>query len=412
MSAEMPVSPVSTGVREYDQLSNAFADTSSRLRARTAERAEAERTLSGALNNLSELSKFTEKRFRAESLQDIYDAGLDAILNCLGCSRAAILIADEAKVMRFVAWRGLSLPYRVAVEGHSPWQTDEPDPQIVAVPDVDFEAMPEPLRATIKAEGIGALAFIPVVAGDRLVGKLMSYYDQPHDYNDEEKKLSLELARQIGFGVERKRAENTQRMLVRELQHRTNNLLAVIQGIAQRTFSGAYSLEQSRRLFDGRLRALSRAHRKLTNSNWTGVSLEELVRTELEPFANRANVEGIDVVLTPAYAQNFSLALHELTTNAIKHGALSNADGRLDVAWTVGRYGKDGMLNFRWREHGGPPVLVPLRHGFGTSLLSATFAGARLNYNSDGFCCEFDILLDQVASVPPAASLAAIPAIV
>src|SRR5262245_25214941 len=188
-------------------------------------------------------------------------------------------------------------------------------------------------------------------------------------------------------------------MMVRELQHRTNNLLAVIQTIAQRT-SGAYSLENARHLFEGRLRALARTHRKLVNSNWMGVSLEELDRTELEPFADRTHVEGVDIVLTPPYAQHFSLALHELTTNAIKHGALSNADGRLDIAWTIGGNGKSGMLNFRWREHGGPAVLVPTRQGFGTALLTATFGGARFDYQSDGLSCEFKVPLDRLVTEP------------
>src|SRR5262249_56155253 len=85
--------------------------------------------------------------------------------------------------------------------------------------------------------------------------------------------------------------------------------------------------------FEARLEALARAHRQLLKSNWTGVSLDEIVRQALEPFGPRSEIAGGDVTLTPKDAQNFSLALHELATNAVKYGALSNPDGKVEIAW-------------------------------------------------------------------------------
>jgi GAF domain-containing protein len=101
----------------------------------------------------------------------------------LGCERAAILLFDELGVMRFVAWRGLSDGYRRAVDGHSPWTRDTKDPQPICIEDVGSADLPETLKATVKAEGIGALAFIPLMAKGALVGKFMTYCKDTHVFS-------------------------------------------------------------------------------------------------------------------------------------------------------------------------------------------------------------------------------------
>jgi len=192
---------------------------------------------------------------------------------------------------------------------------------------------------------------------------------------------------------EQKRAAEAEQILIRELQHRTNNLLAVIQGIAQKTLSGAGSLDEARKTFEGRLLALAGTYRQLTNTNWSGVSLSEIVRLTLEPFAARTDVDGPDLLLSAKNAQNFSLALHELATNALKHGALSCAGGNVNIAWSIASNGGGPVLRFRWRERGGPPVLCPGQRGFGTLLLESTFKTVNLDYARDGLTCEIDVPL-------------------
>src|SRR6516164_3128046 len=172
---------------------------------------------------------------------------------------------------------------------------------------------------------------------------------------------------------EQKRAAEAEQILIRELQHRTNNLLAVIQGIAQKTLCGSGPLEEARKLFEGRLMALAGTYRRLTKSNWSGVSLSEIVHLTLEPFAARTEIEGPDLLLSAKNAQSFSLALHELATNALKHGAPSRTGGNVSIAWTIASNGGGPVLKFRWQERGGPPVLGPGQRGFGTSLLESTF---------------------------------------
>jgi PAS domain S-box-containing protein len=195
--------------------------------------------------------------------------------------------------------------------------------------------------------------------------------------------------------TERKRAAEAEQILVRELQHRTNNLLAVIQGIAQKSLSGRGSLEEARKTFEGRLHALAGTYRQLTKSNWSGVSLSEIVRLTLEPFAARTDVDGANIMLGAKNAQNLSLALHELATNAVKHGALSSAGGKVSIAWTIAGNGGDAVLKFRWQERGGPLVSAPNRRGFGTSLLEATFSEIKLNYAPEGLTCEIHVPLEK-----------------
>jgi two-component sensor histidine kinase len=203
------------------------------------------------------------------------------------------------------------------------------------------------------------------------------------------------LARQTADFLERKRAEEIEKTLIREVQHRSNNLLAVIQSIAHRSLSGDYPLALAKQAFEARLQALARANRQLTQSNWCGVNLNEIVRLELEPFADRTIVEGVNVTLGPHYAQNFCLALHELATNAAKYGALSNRHGRVEVSWTIATGPNNDRLKFKWRERGGPAIVAPTRRGFGTSLLKAAFEDVRFDYASEGLDCEIDLLLPQ-----------------
>jgi two-component sensor histidine kinase len=203
------------------------------------------------------------------------------------------------------------------------------------------------------------------------------------------------LARQTADYLERRRADEIEKTLVREIEHRSNNLLTVIQTIANRSLSGSHTLAQAKEAFEARLQALARTNRQLTKSNWTGANMSDLVYLELEPFAERITVEGINVMVGPQYAQNFSLALHELATNAAKYGALSNGSGKVSVSWTITPEGNNHKLKFKWQESRGPPVVAPTVHGFGTTLIKSTFPNARTEYAVEGLSCEIDVPIGQ-----------------
>lgn len=254
-------------------------------------------------------------------------------------------------------------------------------------------------RAMLEA-GVRAVVSTPLTSSKgALMGILSVHFGTPRRPGERELHFMDLLARQAADYLERREAGLTEQILIRELQHRSNNLLTVIQAIANGTLSRGESLAEARSAFEERLRALARANRQLTNSNWTGVNLADIVGVELQPFAEQTRVEGGYVVLSPQAAQNFSLALHELVTNAAKYGALSRKTGRVEISWDVARSDGGRILNFRWREVGGPPPARPARTGFGTSLLKAVCPGIQIAYAGTGLVCEFSMALPEAAGV-------------
>src|SRR6185295_130995 len=156
--------------------------------------------------------------------------------------------------------------------------------------------------------------------------------------------------------TERKRAEEQQQLLGRELQHRTNNLLAVIQSIAGLSLSGTHSLAQAREALTARLHALANANAVLVEANWQGASLKAVIDRELASFVSRASIEGPQIELIPSATQAFALAIHELATNAAKHGALSTPGGKVAIRWSGEERAESPSFSFSWQESGGPPV--------------------------------------------------------
>src|SRR6476660_3519249 len=167
--------------------------------------------------------------------------------------------------------------------------------------------------------------------------------------------------RVVGVNIdvtERKRAEERQRMLVRELDHRVKNVLASVATVAQRTREGSGSMDEFLQMFDGRIQSMANAHALLSRSQWQGVSLADLVHNELAPCVGEgnANVEGPEVLLSPEATQPIGIVLHELVTNASKYGALTTPQGRISVRWDWLRDAQaQERLFLDWVETGGPP---------------------------------------------------------
>lgn len=621
---------------------------------------------------LRALYRLTDRLYRAADLEDVYEAALDAIIDTLGCRRASILLFDDRGIMTFVAARGLSEHYRTALAGHSPWKPGDRDPEPLLVPDILATSEPDEIKSVVTAEGIRGLGFIPIVADGEVVGKFMTYYPRPHAFPRREVELATTIARQVGFSVQRARAERRRRLaeeglreseqrfrllseqapamiwmgdaaggclhlnralrifwgvaaqeesgaafdwsrtvhpddrdqlfqamqaalhaqqpvrltaryrnaageyrvletdahprfsakrefmgmigvntditdrvraeqalrlseerfrlaveaapsgmlmtdgsgrillvnanaealfgygreeligrhvevlvperfryahpgfrrhyqadpavrpmgagrdlfalrkngtelpveiglssiatpdgvlviaaildissrktaeaqrtlLLAELNHRVKNTLAVVQALAQQTFRHAASPE-TRRSFEGRLAALAAANDMLTREDWDSAVLGRLAADVLHAGRSggeRVTLAGPRVLLSPKQAVALTLALHELFTNALKYGALSNDSGRVNVAWQLADDGTGPVLRLTWTEAGGPPVSAPERRGFGSVLIERALgqdcgATVTIDYPATGLVCRIEAPLPASAAGPPA----------
>jgi PAS domain S-box-containing protein len=178
-----------------------------RIQQDISNRKRAEEQLARRIEQQAALYQLTEQLQGADSFEAVYDSAMTAILRALNCQRTAILLCDDTGFMRFVAWRGLSDGYRAAVEGHSPWPLDSIDPPPLCLADVAQSELADDLKVTVRQEGIGAVAFVPLCDGGRLIGKFMAYYDSPHVFSSDEIEVALAIARHLSFGVEQVRTE-------------------------------------------------------------------------------------------------------------------------------------------------------------------------------------------------------------
>ncbi|HEV7256826.1 MAG TPA: HWE histidine kinase domain-containing protein [Bosea sp. (in: a-proteobacteria)] len=202
--------------------------------------------------------------------------------------------------------------------------------------------------------------------------------------------------------TERKEAEAQQRLLMQELAHRVKNTLAMIQAIASQTLRGATSLESANEAFSARLAALSRAHDLLVAGQRANAPMADIAGSivGIQGDPARFRIDGPDVVLGPKSALALTLTLHELATNAVKYGALSNPSGIVALSWRVDEIDGAAQFRLRWQESGGPPVVTPTRRGFGSRLIERSFPAAHARaesaYLPGGLVFTLDAPLDAL----------------
>jgi PAS domain S-box-containing protein len=461
----------------------------------------------------AELFALTDRLYRATSPAEVYTAALDAIGKLLGCERASILLFDEAGVMRFVSWRGLSDGYRQAIDGHTPWHAGQREADPIFVSDIAATDEPEWLKQRILHEGIVGLAFVPLFAHGEVVGKFMTYFPTRREFTGRDRDCAVAIARQVGFSIERYGAERAReqaetqlreseerlrhmaenapimiwisdrsghcleinpllrdfwgvedvasfdwsstlhpddreavarqmqqavsmrtsvnvkgryrrkdgryrvldtvarpnfgpngefegmigvnvdvtereeadqhkRLLINELNHRVKNTLAVVQAVARQTFRTAAPRQVQQETFEGRLAALAQAHNLLAAESWQSASLAEVARSSVNGDANtRVRIDGPYVKLEPKQAVTTAMALHEMYTNAVKHGSLRDPNGTVTLEWLL-RGEPDPVLQLTWSEQGPLPIGEPSSRGFGTTMIKQAL-GAELNADVD-----------------------------
>jgi PAS domain S-box-containing protein len=194
--------------------------------------------------------------------------------------------------------------------------------------------------------------------------------------------------------TERKHAEEQKNLLINELNHRVKNTLATVQSLAMQTFRDNTSDGTARDTFASRLAALSNAHDVLTSASWMSASMREIVMRAIGPFrSERMRIAGPDVPLAPKQALALSMALHELSTNAAKYGALSNETGRVEIEWKLANWKGIGVAELTWTEVGGPEVNAPSGKGFGSRMIERYLANelggeVSIEYRPQGVVCR------------------------
>jgi two-component sensor histidine kinase len=255
------------------------------------------------------------------------------------------------------------------------------------------------------------------------LGALCVLDHMPRDITQEQASTLTMLARQVMSQLELRRAiaerddvleanrtfEQRQSLLVRELHHRVKNTLATVQALVGATRRSTGSFDAFYRSFSNRITSLAKTHNLLTEDYWQTAPLREIALNELKPFAEsrqpRFMLIGPPVELSADLAVPVGMALHELTTNAICHGALSVPGGHVEVRWSVDEVEGVRKLHLEWRERGGPPVGEPQHQGFGTTLLQRVLpmqckAEVEVQYDPEGLRFRMDAPLVEQRLVP------------
>jgi two-component sensor histidine kinase/integral membrane sensor domain MASE1 len=248
-----------------------------------------------------------------------------------------------------------------------------------------------------------------------VIGGLLFGHSDPGVFTVRAERLIVGIAHQAAIAIdngrlyqaaqreiaERTRAEEHQRLLMNELNHRVKNTLATVQSMGAQTMRSGRSVAEAREAFVSRLMALSTAHNLLTAESWESADLEDVVRMAVaafdEPTGARFSVAGPGVRLKAPHALGLAMALHELGSNAVKYGALSGDGGRVDIAWSLDANGK---IAFVWEERDGPTVAPPVRRGFGSRLIQEGLARelngeVAMDYLPGGLRCELRFQLDR-----------------
>jgi two-component sensor histidine kinase len=301
-------------------------------------------------------------------------------------------------------WKGMRFPLSACISGWAMLNG-----QAAVIPDIyQDERIPhDAYRPTF----VKSLVMTPVRGRDGFIAAIGAYWARERVPSEEEVARLQVMARATATALESARlyASLTELLerrefLLRELDHRCKNTLASVQSIADQTLRTSTSPEAFNEALEQRLSALSRAHELLTRGGWGRASLAEVIAVALEPYGgvdgSRIRVEGPGIDLRPETAVAFHMTFHELAVNAVRHGALGVASGRVAVRWAVDMAADPRRLALEWRESGGPPVSVPTRQGFGRRLIERGLArdlggAARLDFQPDGLRFTLSTPLSQ-----------------
>lgn len=354
-----------------------------------------------------------------DSLRDVDDVpqtafrAAEILAGALGATRAGFGIVNrmDETVMMQPDWRA---PGVSTLEGlhrfrdYGSFIDDLARGETVLIGDVTQDLRTRDNAQKLLDMGIRVLVNVPIFDKGRFTLVVFAHYDEPHAWTVAEVDFVRSVGDRLQAAIARLSAEMEQDILNRELSHRLKNTLSVVQAIASQTLKGVTDRVPVE-AFEKRLQTLSSAHDILIHQNWTGATMEDIVRETLDRIGmpDRLDIIGRGVMLGPKATQNAMLLMHELATNALKYGALSSEAGRVAVEWSVTHHQAqpedevsdvaDAEFAFVWREIGGPEVIAPERRGFGSRLIRMGMlgtGGVDIRYPSSG------IVVTMRASLP------------
>ena len=361
------------------------------------------------------------KRLQALSAQLLPEADISALYEKVMDAAVSIMRSDFASIQMYYPERGSGGELRLLAshgfKSHTAkfWEWVRADSQctcgvalrtgrrVIAsdVETADFMANTADL-ATYQQNGIRAVQSTPLVSRDgKLLGMISTHWRKPHQPSERDLRMFDILVRQAADLIERKQAEETQHLLTAELSHRVKNTLATVQAIAGQTQRYAKSNSEFVENFNGRLRALARAHSRLTNSSWTGAYLHDVLSDQLtfDAGPDRIAYSGPAVFFPAQTALHLALILHELGTNARKYGSLSVPEGRLDVSCNISTSDPGHAIELVWIEQNGPEVQPPQKSGLGSQLIERSlesFGGTvSTRFEPSGVRCIIKLPLDS-----------------
>lgn len=337
----------------------------------------------------------------ARSVEDIAAIVRTSARKVSGADGVAIVVRDVDRCHYIdedsisPLWKGLKFPMTACISGWAMLNK-----QAAVIPDIykDDRIPHDAYRPTF----VKSLVMTPVGQGEP-VAAIGAYWAEERHPTDGEIAALKAIARATATAFENVRlvsslTESLERrdFLIRELDHRVKNMLASVQAIARQTLKTAPDHPTFVETFNGRLMALSRSHVLLTRESWKSARLIDVITDAVTPFkavSERISLSGPPIVLGPVQAVATHLALHELLTNAINHGALSNADGDVAIRWNVDMADDVRRLVLTWRERGGPIVRQPTQKGMGLRLIEQGLPHAldgkgRVDFEPEGFRME------------------------
>jgi PAS domain S-box-containing protein len=232
-------------------------------------------------------------------------------------------------------------------------------------------AIPQYLRSHRCVSGMST-----TIAGQdgRAYGVLGICTNKPRHFSAQDSSFLAAVANLVAGAIQRRQLEQRHELMIRELRHRSGNLFSQLLALFSQTAKNSRNMAELVSNYQARVMALANAHRLITEAGWKATSLNELLRVVLGPFLDRTTFSGPHVDLEPDPTFSLSAALHELASNAIKHGSLSRAQGRLDLTWSIAPTRRGMILTFDWVERNGPPARRPRRTGFGSRLIGLVIA--------------------------------------